>query len=245
MKTSGNTVLITGGGSGIGLSLATALLERGNRVLIVGRSIKRLNTVSEKFPEIQTFICDVSSAEQRDDLILEIERHYPDLNLLINNAGVQFNYPSVGDFSESQNLAKEIDTNLLAPVELTRLLLPTLLSHKEAAIVNITSALAIVPKKNAPGYCASKGGLHIFSQSLRALLDGTTVKVFEIIPPLVDTEMTQGRGSRKISPEQLVDEFFQKFKRGRFEISIGKVRVLKLLARIFPSLALKIMKNRE
>lgn len=161
MQTANNTVLITGGGSGIGLALATAFLEKGNNVLIAGRDENRLKSATKQIPNMKWRKCDISKAEERDKLVLEIERNYPKLNILVNNAGVQYNYHSVEEFSTSQKLVNELQTNLIAPIELSRLLLPTLLNQDEAAIVNITSALALIPKKNAPGYCASKGGLHI------------------------------------------------------------------------------------
>ncbi len=129
------------------------------------------------------------------------------------------------------------------PVTLCGLLLPVLSVQPQAAIVHVTSGLGLVPKKSAPVYCATKAGLHLFTKALRYQLEGSPVKVFEIIPPVVDTPMTAGRGSRKISPQQLVDEFMRAFERDRFEVSIGKVKLLRLISRLAPAVADRILKN--
>lgn len=120
---------------------------------------------------------------------------------------------------------------------------PKLLEKKEAAIVNVSSGLGLVPKESAPVYCASKAGLHIFSKSLRYQLESTNVKLFEIIPSLVDTDMTKGRGKGKLIPEQLVEEFWKNFVKDKYEIKIGKVKLLHLINRISPKLAESIMKK--
>jgi short-subunit dehydrogenase involved in D-alanine esterification of teichoic acids len=113
----------------------------------------------------------------------------------------------------------------------------------EAAVVNVSSGLALVPKKSAPVYCGTKAGLHLFTKALRYQLEGSPVKVFEIIPPVVDTPMTAGRGRGKISPKQLVEEFMRAFAKNQFEVNIGKVKLLRLINRLLPSLADRIMKN--
>ncbi len=245
MRTSNNTVLITGGASGIGFSLAKTFLEKGNQVIIIGRNSEKLKLAQSQYPALITYSCDISNRSERDDLILEIEKKHKELNILVNNAGVQVNYPSIEDISSIQHIRPELNINLVAPIELTCLLLPILLQKETACIVNITSVLGIVPKKNAPIYCASKSGLHTFSQSLRYQLENTGVKLFEVIPPLVDTDMTQGRGEGKISPETLVEEFFAGFEKDRYEMNIGKTKILRKLHRLFPKLAENIIKNKE
>ncbi len=245
MKISNNVVLITGGTSGIGFALAESFLQKGNKVIVVGRNQEKLKFVRSRYPELITFACDINDRTERDDLVLEIEKQFSDLNVLINNAGVQFNYASVEELSSIQNIRPELDTNLVSPIELTCLFLPLLINKPNACIINITSALAFVPKRNAPIYCASKAGLHIFSKSLRYQLEKDGVKVFEVIPPLIDTDMTKGRGEGKISPKTLVDEFMRGFEKDRFEMNIGKVKILRTLSRFFPTLADNIIKNRE
>jgi short-subunit dehydrogenase involved in D-alanine esterification of teichoic acids len=136
----------------------------------------------------------------------------------------------------------ELDINLVSPLYLTKLFLPQLLSQPTAAIVNVSSGLGIVPKQSAPVYCASKAALHSFTKSLRWQLEGSSVKVFEIIPPIVDTAMTRGRGRGKISPEALVEEFWTDFARNRYEIRIGKTKLLFVLQRLMPAIAERIMR---
>ncbi len=245
MKITDNTVMITGGASGIGLALTRAFLENGSRVIVVGRNPDKLAEVKQSHTDIVTHICDISKPESQDDLVLFIETQYPDINILINNAGVQYNYHSVDDFSVAHHVRSEIDINLAGPIRLCQLLIPTLLQQKNAAIVNVSSALAFTPKKSAPVYCATKAGLHIFTKALRYQLERTNVKVFEIIPSIVNTEMTKGRGKGKISPETLVSEFLHAFEKDQYEINIGKTKVLRTLARFFPTLADNIIKNND
>ncbi|MCG6191296.1 SDR family NAD(P)-dependent oxidoreductase [Maribellus maritimus] len=137
----------------------------------------------------------------------------------------------------------EISANLTAPVKLSRLLLPVLMKSKNNAIVNISSRLFIAPKKSASVYCETKSAIHSFTKTLRYQLENTGTKVFEIIPALVETPMTAGRGKSKISPEQLTDEFMRNFKADKFESYIGKTKLLKLLNRLSPKFTDKTMKN--
>lgn len=239
MKLEGNKVLITGGNKGIGLALAKKFLTLNNKVIITGRNETDLSNVKKQFPEVFTFQCDLANQEDLDKLSLYIENEHPDLNILINNAGIQYNYL----FEKEKELLSKIDyetkVNFLAPVKLTALLLPILNLNTNSAVVIVSSALGIVPKTNAPIYCANKAGLHSFSQSLRKQL--TKTKVFEILPSLVDTAMTEGRGKGKISPEKLVDDFMISFKKNKYEVNIGKVKLLRFLHRISPKMADKII----
>lgn len=238
MKTTNNRVLITGGGSGIGLALAQQFLTAGNEVIIVGRNVEKLTAVQQAHPQIQIATADLTDLNSLQQLV----KQHPDINILINNAGVQFNY----DFDASEVpldlIDLEIATNVTGLMQLTKLYLPHLRSQTDAAIVNVSSALGVVPKENAPVYCASKAAVHIFTKSLRWQLEESSVKVFEIIPALVDTPMTNGRNEQKISPQALVDEFWHAFQKDQPEVRIGKVRQLFLLNRIAPSFAERIMR---
>ncbi len=241
MNTTGNKILITGATAGIGAAILAAFLELDNQVIALGRNEKKLQALAQKDPRIIPFKCDIAKQSDLDDLVLFIEKEHPDLNILINNAGIQYNY----DFMEApQVLSKiehEITVNLTAPIKLIHLLLPTLQGNPNAAIVNVSSGLGLVPKMAAPVYCGTKAAIHIFSKSLRYQLD--PIKVFEIIPPLVDTAMTKGRGKGKISPQQLAKEFMTSFRKNNYEISIGKVKLLKAINRISPRVADSIMKG--
>ena len=176
-------------------------------------------------------------------LVITVEQRFPTLNVLINNAGIQYNYDFAEASGQMSRISHEINVNLTAPVQLTALLLPHLLTRPEAAVVNVSSGLGLVPKRSAPVYCATKAGLHLFSKALGYQLAGTSVRVMEVIPPLVDTPMTAGRGRGKISPEQLVDEFLRGFARNQPEINIGKVGLLRLIQRLSPALADRILRN--
>lgn len=172
-----------------------------------------------------------------------IKQWHPGIDILVNNAAIQYNYY----FAEEQNLTRKIDdeisTNLAAPVKLTFLLLPLLLKNENSAVINVSSGLFIAPKKSASVYCATKSAIHSFSRTLRYQLENTGTKVFEIIPALIDTPMTEGRGKSKLTPEQLVEEFIRDLKSDQFESYIGKAKLLKLINRISPGLAYKIRKN--
>ena len=243
MITTGNTVLITGGSSGIGLALAKRFLELNNNVIITGRNKHKLEELTNDFPEIKTFVCDLTNKNSLDELVLFIEQQHSDLNILINNAAVQYNYCLTDEPELTYKIDYEVSANLTAPIKLTGLLLPLLLKNKNSAVINVSSGLFIAPKKSAPVYCATKSGIHSFSKTLRYQLEDTDTKVFEIIPALIDTPMTEGRGTSKISPEQLTTEFFRDFEKDRFESYIGKTKLLKFINRLSPKLSDRIMKN--
>jgi short-subunit dehydrogenase involved in D-alanine esterification of teichoic acids len=194
MQTSNNIVLITGGASGIGLALARKFLQSNNKVIITGRNYKKLAEVKEVFPDIITEIADMTDLGALQELV----NKYPDINILINNAGIQYNYDFIDTEITTELIDTELRTNLIAPLQLIKLILPNLLTKPNAAIINVTSGLGIVPKQIAPVYCSSKAGLHIATKALRWQLETTPIKVYEIMAPLVDTPMTAGRGKGKI-----------------------------------------------
>ncbi|SDC91634.1 uncharacterized oxidoreductase [Paenibacillus sp. UNCCL117] len=246
MKLTDHTVLITGGSSGIGLALVKAFLDRKNQVIIVGRNEQKLARAKALHPGITTYACDIGEPEQLNKLVREISSHHPGLNLLINNAGTQQLHSFI-DTAPSDAVHREIEQeiaiNLTSPIVLISSLLPLLRSQKQAAIVNVTSGLGLVPKQSAPVYCATKAGLHLFTKALRYQLEHTSIKVYELIPPVVDTDMTRGRGSGKISPEQVATEFMAYLERDRYEMPIGKVKLLTALNRWLPFFAERILKN--
>lgn len=243
MITTGNTILITGGSSGIGLALAKQFLSLKNKVIITGRNSEKLQQIKAEYPEIEVFAGDLSDKNSLDELVLFIEQQHPDINVLINNAAIQYNYLFTDEPNSIYKIDYEISTNLAAPMKLTTLLAPLLLKNKNSAIVNVSSGLFIAPKKSASVYCATKAAMHSFSKTLRYQLENTGIRVFEIIPALIDTPMTAGRGKSKLTPENLVMEFIRNFKNDKFESYIGKTKLLKLIARLWPRLADNIMKN--
>lgn len=241
MRLHGNKILITGATAGIGEAMLNKFLTLNNQVIAVGRNEQKLQSLAQTDERIIPFYCDISKSEDLDKLIMFIEQNHPDTNILINNAGIQYNYQFEEESHLLRKIEQEINVNLLAPLKLIALLLPILKINGNAAIVNVSSGLGLVPKMQAPVYCGTKAGIHIFSKSLRYQLK--QIKVFEIIPPIVDTQMTAGRGKEKISPEKLVNEFIDAFHKDKFEVNIGKVKLLKIINRISPSIAERIMKK--
>lgn len=244
MQINNNTILITGGTSGIGASLTKTFVTLGNKVIICARNQSKLDEMQAKYRSIDIIRCDLSNKQEILEMCSYLEQNHPNLNILVNNAGIQYNY----DFSESSSILDkinhEIDVNLKAPLYLTSLLMPMIVRQEKSAIINLTSLLAIVPKQSAPVYCGTKSGLHTFSQSLRYQLEGTPTKIIEIIPPLVETNMTKGRGSGKMDPDVVAEKIIQGIEKDKNVVTIGKAKVLLTLNRILPSLARKIMRKK-
>ena len=196
MQITGNTILITGGTSGIGLAFAEEFLRSGNKVIICGRRQNRLSQIEEKNPGIVTYVSDVADSKDREALANQVISNYPNVNVLINNAGVQL----LTDLTKPVDLNRvnsEVETNLIAPIHLSSLFVQHLTTRKEAAIINISSGLAFVPLSFMPVYCATKAAIHSLTLSLRHQLKNTSIKVFEIAPPAVDTELGSDRRQDK------------------------------------------------
>lgn len=227
MKLSGNTVLITGGSSGIGLALAEAFLKAGNTVAICGRRRDRLLDAEGHHPELRTRICDVRDEQHREDLAEWAANELPGLNLLINNAGVQRDIDfsrGLGDFLAGEN---EIAVNLEAPIILSGLLIPLLAGNAPSAIVNVSSGLGFIPASRMPVYSASKAGVHAWSMALRRQLQPVGVKVFEVVPPAVDTNLNpEGRARRGgfkagLGPDEFVAAVMRGLEADQPEIGYG------------------------
>ncbi|KAB8316464.1 SDR family NAD(P)-dependent oxidoreductase [Tolypothrix campylonemoides VB511288] len=226
MKITGNTILITGGATGIGLALAEAFLREGNRVIICGRREKKLQEAKTKLPSLNVMNCDISKDSARENLFQWATNTFPNLNILINNAGIQ---KEVDLTKKAVDLSgeDEIDINLKAPIHLSTMFIPHLIKQRESAIVNITSGLAFTPLAVVPIYCATKAALHSFSQSLRHQLQNTSIQVFEVAPPIVDTELDRGaRENREqenvvISPVEVAEATLKGMREDQLEIVIG------------------------
>ena len=206
MQMTGNTVLVTGGGTGIGRGLAEALHRLGNTVVIAGRRREPLQAMAKDNPGIQVLSLDQGDPADIRRFATELTDHYPDLSVVINNAGVQ----RVEDLTTTGPSVAELTVaiNLLGPIRLTAALLPSLLKRPRAAILNVTSGLAFVPSALTPTYCATKAALHSYTQSLRYQLRGTAVQVIEIIPPHVQTALQRGRGFDSGDPRAMpLDEY--------------------------------------
>lgn len=221
MKLGSNTVLVTGGASGIGLALAERFLRAGSEVVICGRREEKLREARERLPGIHTSVCDVETESGRAALSEWATREFPGLNVLVNNAGIQERIELTRE-AEWPLARREIAINLEAPIHLTMLLLPHLMRRGEAAIVNITSGLAFAPLASVPIYCATKAALHSFTLSLRRRLSGTGVQVIEILPPAVNTDLGgPGRHTFGVPVGELTDAVMPRLERGELEIAYG------------------------
>lgn len=243
MKLFNNTILITGGTSGIGLEMVKQFYELGNKLIVASSNQANLENLKKEFSEIKILFCDLGNNISVNSFINKCLREHSDINIIINNAGIQNNYIWIKEKDGYHKIENEIRVNFTSPMEIIYGLLPLLTAKQNSAIVNISSGLAFAPKKTAAIYCATKAAIHIATKALRYQLENTTVKVFEIIPPLVETPMTAGRGKGKITPKQLVDEFLADFKDDEFEINIGKTKILRFIQRIWPKLADKLLKH--
>ncbi len=247
MKTTGNTILITGGATGIGLALAEVFLREGNEVVICGRREHRLHEAREKLPMIHAKICNVADMNERKALSDWAITNFSKLNILVNNAGIQRQI----DFKEGTvdllGGENEIETNLQAPIHLCALFIPHLMKKKEAAIVNVSSGLGFVPLAIMPVYCATKAALHSFSMSLRHQLKDTSVRVFEIAPPTVDTELDKGARERRgqkdrgIKPGEVAEATLQALGKDEFETAIGQALFLRAGSRNDPERAFQMI----
>jgi uncharacterized oxidoreductase len=200
MNMSGNTVLITGGATGIGYALAESFLGLGNEVIICGRREARLRQAQEKHPCLHFRVCDVSKEEDRRSLLAWTTENFSGLNILVNNAGIQRAINFAGGIADFLDGESEITIDLEVPIYLCGLFIPHLAGKQVAAIINVSSGLAITPAAAMPVYCAAKSGLHTFTRCLRFQLANTGIKVIEVLPPAVDTELNmkyrQQRGGR-------------------------------------------------
>jgi len=226
MNLTGNTVLITGGASGIGFALARQLSDRGNRVIICGRSEESLETAKAQARALLTRVCDIADPTSRRALLAWLKTAHPGLNVVINNAGVQYRR-SFTDATALQDLDQEVSINFTAPIHLIGEVLPLLRQQPQAVIVNVSSGLAFSPMADVPVYCATKAAIHSFTLSLRHQLRATSVRVVELAPPIVDTGLGSGTRSegtarqQMMSPEDFATEALARLESDQVEIMVG------------------------
>ena len=246
MNLSGNTILITGGSSGIGLGLAGALAALDNTVVITGRDPAKLSAAQRKVANLHVIQSDVTDASAIETLFATLTERFPSLNVLINNAGIMRKLNLQDARLDALDLTREIDTNLVAPIRMTKRFLPHLLSRPSAAIVNISSGLAFVPLPISPVYSATKAAIHSFTQSLRVQLQRTHIKVFELVPPGTDTPLFTGdfdaqdlAGLKPMPVDELVAHAIAGLRKDQLEIRPGLANVLRMMSRVAPRLMLK------
>jgi len=237
------TVLITGGGSGIGAGLAAAFHAKGAQVIIAGRTRARLEAVAARHPGMRVEVVDVADAGQVAALAARMSADWPKLDTVINNAGVQ----SLLDFREPvdpQVIAREIDVNLKGVILVANAMLPLLRRQPKARLVNVGSGLGYVPLVAAPVYSATKAAVHSFTISLRRQFAGSSVEVMELIPPVVETDLHRGQ-TRKPPRAMKLDAFVAAamagLEAGHPEIRVGLAKVLARGSRVAPGLFLNIV----
>lgn len=218
MKLSNNKILITGGGSGIGLGLAERFIRENNTVIICGRRESTLKEASGKLPTVITKQCDLSNEWQRIALHQWIMENHPDTNVLVNNAGIQ-HWMNIGQSDFYEKSKDEIETNITALIHLTTLFLKL---KSFNTIINVSSGLAFVPLSKVPVYCATKAFVRSFTLSLRHLLQSSNTEVIEMIPPALDTDLG-GPGIHDGHPSvsDFVDSVFEQMKAGKTELTFG------------------------
>lgn len=233
MKISGNTMLITGGGSGIGRGLAEAFLQLGNTVIISGRRKPVLDEVVAANPGMIALPLDVEDPAGLRAFVARVGAEHGTLNVLINNAGIMRREDLLTQGPETADAVAMIRTNLLGPIQLTAALLPLLRKQSESAVWNVTSGLAFVPMAVTPTYNATKAAMHSYTQSLRYQLKGTTTQVVELIPPYVQTELMGGNEDPRAMPLQaFISEVMQivKSQPEVAEICVDRVKPLRFAA---------------
>jgi len=243
MNLTKNTVLISGGSAGIGFEIAKLLTEKGNHVIITGRNQERLDAAAAKLSNVTPLLFDVTNEDEVIQLVDQLKSKFPDLNMLINNAGLGHTYDLTENQEAWKKAAEEMNTNYISLIRLTEKLLPQLLEQKESAIVNVTSITAFAPSIKIPTYSASKAALHSYTEGLRLALKDSVVKVFELMPPLVDTEFSREIGGKEngISPVVVATDLTDALEANTYEIHVGATAQIFALTRTSPQAALYAM----
>jgi len=227
MKTTGNTIFISGGSAGIGFAIAKKLNDAGNQIIINGRNETRLQNALKELDNAVSIAGDLSLEADRIRIAEELKTNHPNLNIIINNAGSAF----MNDLSNSENNAaekayQEINTNYISVIHFTSLVLPQLLEQKDSAIINISSIAVFRSNKFLPTYSASKAALHSYTQGLRdTFADNDKLNVYEVYPPLVNTEFSaEIGGANGIPASEVADELFLALEKNQFEVPVGDTK---------------------
>lgn len=248
MNIKGKTVLITGGASGIGLESAKQFLAEGAKVIITGRNQEKLETAKKLLSSVIIIKSDVENPEDAIALFDKVTS-LGGIDILYNNAGVGSPALNLGIANEQilKNAIYEMNINYFGVIRLNDLFIEMLKSRKEAAIINTTSILSMVPAIEEPTYSATKAALSFYTRILRKNLEiiNSTVKVFELLPPVVATEMTAKRNDKKMTPEQLVKALISGIKKDQFTIRVGDTKLLYIVSRFFPQLAFNLVNPKK
>jgi uncharacterized oxidoreductase len=246
MELNNKTILITGGTSGFGYEFAARLIELGNTVIITGRDQAKLDQTKKELPKIHTFQSDVSDPRQIEKLYTQVTSRFPELNMLINNAG-EMRKLSLHDTSiDLQDITREIEINLMGPIRMVQQFLPHLKQKKSAAILNVTSGIAMIPIPLSPIYGASKSGLRSYTKSLRVQLKNTNIRVFELVAPGAKTPLNDKfadvdgfNEKMMMEPDKLIAAAIKGLQKDTDEIYPGLARIMRIMSRIAPGFMLK------
>jgi uncharacterized oxidoreductase len=228
-------VAVTGGNSGIGQAFVERLAGLGAKVIACGRNEATLQKLQSKNPAIEPFRCDITVRQDVFAFAMAIQERHGSLDVLINNAGIMEQVDLLDESVSDDRISYEIAVNLTGAILLTRRLLPLLRAGRNPLIVMISSGYALLPATRAPTYSASKAGLHSFTLALRRQLSGVGIRVFEVLPPLIDTPATSATRQPKMSTSALVDRVLRDIRNGRDESLPGKVGLLPIMMRLAPS----------
>ena len=244
MKLKGRTILITGGSSGIGFELARQLLAAGNTVLITGRDAGRLRAAQAELPDVKTFLSDASDPSAIEALYREVTTGFPQLDVLVNNAGIMRNL-KLDQAPAPDEVAREIDVDLSGPIQMVQEFLPHLKTRPSSLIVNVSSGLALIPFTIAPIYSAAKAGLHAYTRCLRVQLQESSVEVVELLPPGTETKLFRGefekelKGQKAMPVPELVKRAIAGIEAGKTEVRPGLAGVLGVMSRLAPHFMMK------
>lgn len=240
MNLTTNTILITGGTGGFGVEFASKLMALGNTVIITGRNAQKLEEVKQKLPGVHTIQSDVSIVDDILALHKRVTSEFPDLNIIINNAG-EMRKISLNHQHFLTDITREIDINLMGPIRMVQQFLPHLKTKKTAAILNVTSGIALMAFPVSPIYSASKSGLRAYTQSLRVQLKNTNINVIELVAPGSSTALNDkfrnedGFSERALmAPEKIVDAAIKGMQQDKEEIYPGLAKLMRVLSRVAP-----------
>lgn len=244
MVSSNQKVLITGGGSGIGLALAKKFLSNKNTVIITGRNLSKLEKVKAELPEIHIFQSDVTKELEVIALAATLQDELGGIDVLINNAGIMVLLDAGDESNELRKQFEEIEINFNSPIRLLHYFLPQLKKSKNATLVNVSSGLAYVPFTQAPVYSGTKAALHFWTKSIRPQLNPHRIKVIELLPPVVDTQLAHDAdlkddNFKPMPPDEMAEIFWKDYLSGKEEITPGISKQLKLMSRLAPKFIFK------
>lgn len=244
MNISNKTVLITGGGSGIGFETAKLLSQKGNKVLIVGRTAQTLHRAAALLPNTIALPCDITKPDEVDKLVALLATDYPELSVLVNNAGKAFVYTHAEGVDAVEKAKQEMDTNYFALIRLTEKLLPILKKQPEAAIVNVSSIVAFTPASIIPTYSDSKAAVHSYTLALRHILaKDTAIRVFELMPPTVNTAFSKEIGGEEhgMPAEEVAEGLINGLESDTYEIYVGQTTTFREYFFSNPAEAFKLL----